>query len=35
MKLLEMVYKPRFTVTRASHVVIQIRDLQARILMLH
>ena len=33
MKLPEMVYKPRVTVTRASHVVIGIRDLQTRILM--
>ena len=35
MKLLEMVCKPRFAVTRTSHVVIWVRDLQARVLMLH
>jgi len=29
MKLPEMVYKPAFAVTRASHVVIRVRDLQA------
>ena len=29
MKLPEMVYKPPFAVTRASHVVIRVRDLQA------
>jgi hypothetical protein len=29
MKLPEVVYKPRFAITRASHVVIRVRDLQA------
>jgi catechol 2,3-dioxygenase len=29
MILREMIYKPRFAVTRASHVVIKVRDLQA------
>lgn len=29
MKLPEMVYKPPFAVTRASHVAIRVRDLQA------
>ena len=29
MNLPEVVYKPRFAITRASHVVVWVRDLQA------